>query len=116
MTLEYDNINFTLMNSLDESVLSPVFGIMKIRKVLGEHNIDLPALYDLDPDGDEVIISISDSGKIYEDFDIPDENAHYLYLIYQIEEDGQYNFHAEITDRDGVEHILRENDDLDDDV
>ena len=56
------------------------------------YSIDFPAFEDLDTDGDESIYEL-DAGV-------------YLYFIYYLTDDGNYEFHAEITNDEGIEEIL----------
>lgn len=88
-------INFALDLELDEIFNSPESGIQKVRNVLGRFNIDFPALYGADSDGDEVVFDIGE---------------YYLYLIYSLTDDGHYEFYAEVTDEEGLEEILSDED------
>ena len=85
-------VNYHLNNELDEPVLSPESGIQKIRKVLARFRIEIPALYDSDPEGDEVIIDL-------------EENYH-LYFIYYLTEDDFYEFYAEIVNDEELDEII----------
>ena len=87
-----DVANYHLNNELDEPVLSPESGIQKIRKVLARFGIEIPALYDSDPEGDEVIIDL-------------EENYH-LYFIYYLTEDDFYEFYAEIVNDEELDEIV----------
>ena len=115
-------MNFRLSNELNEIILSPVVGIQKVRKVLNRFSLDIPALYDLDYEGDEIILEMDQFGQVKDPYYMPqahtnDSEEHgekyYLYLIYALMDDGEYDFHAEITDGDGIEEIL--NSDIEDD-
>ena len=55
-------INYRLVNELYEPFLSPEAGIQRIRKVLHRYSLDLPALYDADPEGDEIVIEVDQFG------------------------------------------------------
>ena len=91
-----DNINQRLNHELTDLILSPESGIQKVRKVLLSCGLDMPALYDADPDGDELVLDIDQSG----------EEQLYLYLIYYLADDGRYDFYAELTDDKGLEEIM----------
>lgn len=82
-----DNFDLELSNNFS----SPESGIQAIRNVLETHHVEFPALYDLNPEGDEVIFSVGNF---------------YLYIIYSLTDDGQYEFYAELTDEEGLVDIL----------
>jgi len=86
-----DEVNSQLETELQGTILSPESGIQKIRKVLGLFDMDMPALYDVDPEGEEMVFGIEGS---------------YLYIIYALTDDGRYDFYAELTDEEGLSEIL----------
>jgi hypothetical protein len=86
-----EEVNSQLETELQETILSPESGIQKIRKVLGMFDMDMPALYDVDPEGEEMVFGIAGS---------------YLYIIYALTDDGRYDFYAELTDEEGLSEIL----------
>ncbi len=86
-----DEVNSQLETELQETILSPESGIQKIRKVLGMFDMDMPALYDVNPEGEEMVFGIEGS---------------YLYIIYALTDDGRYDFYAELTDEEGLSEIL----------
>lgn len=86
-----DEVNSQLETELQGTILSPESGIQKIRKVLGMFDMDMPALYDTDPEGEEMVFGIDGS---------------YLYIIYALTDDGRYDFYAELTDEEGLSEIL----------
>ena len=86
-------INRALDAEIDNIVMmTPESGVQRMRKVLSRYSIDFPAFEDLDTDGDESIYEL-------------DANV-YLYFIYYLTDDGNYEFHAEITNDEGIEEIL----------
>jgi hypothetical protein len=91
-----EGINRQLDNELDDTILSPESGIQKIRKVLSRFGVDMPALYGTDPEGDEVVVDLTE-----------DENTekYYLYFIYVLSDDNRYDFYAEIVDEAGLDEI-----------
>lgn len=89
-----EGINRHLDNELNDTILSPESGIQKIRKVLYRYGVDMPALYGTDPEGDEIVIDLDE-----------DDGKYYLYLIYALTDDNNYEFYAEITDEMGLEEI-----------
>lgn len=86
-----DSINEDLFESLDTQILSPQSGMQKIRNVLLDYGLDIGMVFDLEEDGDEIAY------KFDED---------YLYIIYAPNDEGYYEFYAEVTDEDGVEELL----------
>ena len=49
-------INQQLVQELEDVITSPNLGFQKIRKVLYRYGLDLPALYDINDDGDELAL------------------------------------------------------------
>jgi len=102
-------INYRLDGELDDIFLSPESGIQRIRKVLHRFSLDMPALYDADAEGDEIVIRLDQFGRVI-DFTnlIPNkvEEIFYLYLIYYLTDDGRYEFYAELTDEEGLNEIM----------
>jgi hypothetical protein len=97
-------MNFRLMNELYEPFLSPEGGIQKIRKVLHRFGFDMPALYDADPEGDELVIEINQYGQ--ENF------MTNIYILYYLTDEGHYEFYAEIGDDERMDELTSEEDDL----
>ena len=102
-------INYRLDGELDDIFLSPESGIQRVRKVLHRFSLDMPALYDADAEGDEIVIRLDQFGRVI-DFTnlIPNkvEEIFYLYLIYYLTDDGRYEFYAELTDEEGLNEIM----------
>jgi hypothetical protein len=69
----------------------------------------MPALYDADAEGDEIVIRLDQFGRVI-DFTnlIPNKvgEIFYLYLIYYLTDDGRYEFYAELTDEEGLNEIM----------
>lgn len=116
----FTEINHRLIAELNDMILSPDQGIQKIRKVLHRYSLDMPALYEPMPSGDEVILAIKQFGEpfgitihgdIKTDPDLingtPDG---YLYFIYYLEDNGRYEFHAEILSEMGLQNLLSDED------
>lgn len=112
-------INYRLLNELNDIILSPENGVQRIRKVLHRYGLDIPALYEIDVDGDEVVFGLNQFGDVIGPsvefgFDEPTENEEpdaYLYMIYYLTDEGTYEFYAEVTDEEGLEEILAEDED-----
>jgi hypothetical protein len=91
------SINSSLDVELDDILMTPESGVQRLRKVLMRYNIELPALYGLDPEGDEIALPIN--------------NDVFVYIIYCPTDDGRYDFYAELTDEEGLEEILGDEED-----
>jgi hypothetical protein len=91
------SINSSLDVELDDILMTPESGVQRLRKVLMRYGIEMPALYGLDPEGDEMALPIND--------DV------YVYIIYSPTDDGRYDFYAELTDEVGLEEILEDEED-----
>jgi hypothetical protein len=92
-------INSSFARELNDCILSPEAGIQKLRKVLYRYGFDMPALYEADPEGDEVVFGLNQFG-------IETDTNFYLYVLYYLTDDGYYDFYAEVADYDRVEQLL----------
>lgn len=96
-------INVQLITELNERTLSPQSGIQKIRKVLHSYALDFPVSYDVEPEGDEFIIEVTQFGKAFgptpfsTEMTNDSENVVFLYVLYFLTDDGYYEFYAEIS-------------------
>lgn len=94
----FPTINSQLELELNDLISSPEVGIQKIRRVLGAFQINVPAFYDLDSEGNEIVFDLNEQ--------------YHLYIIYAQREDNiTYDFYAELTDNEGLEEILSDEDD-----
>jgi hypothetical protein len=110
------DINHRLIVELNDMILSPEQGIQKIRKVLHRFSLDMPALYEANPMGDEIIIAVKQfgqphgitiHGEITTGSDVVNSDPDgYLYFLYFLEDNGQYEFHAEILTEMGLQQLL----------
>jgi hypothetical protein len=91
-------INSQLAIELGEIITSANFGFQKIRKVLLRYGLDLPALYDILEEGDEFAIELDDEL--------------FLYVLYYLTDEGNYDFYAEVTDWNGVDELMSDEEDL----
>lgn len=96
-----DKINSGFEEELTEKVLTPETGFQRIRKILFRFRMDIPAIYDLDSEGDELVLDVTPLTEPIDDF-----SDCALYVIYAPTEDGYYEFYAELTDNDGIEDLL----------
>jgi hypothetical protein len=95
-------INTRLLYELGDVFLSPEAGIQMIRKVLHRFGLDMPALYQANPEGDEFVLNMKQFGfshgpdvhtGSYDEK--PNEPVH-LYVIYYLTDEGRYEFFAEV--------------------
>ena len=92
-------INGQLTKELSSTILSPQIGFYKIRKVLRSFGYDLPVSYEIETDGDEVILNIVGTNSL-------------LYVLYYISDSGSYDFYALIDDEEGIEELISADEDL----
>ena len=90
-------INSQLAIELGEIITSPNLGIQKIRKVLFRYGLDLPAIYEVLEEGDEFAIELD--GELF------------LYVLYYLTDEGNYDFYAEVTDWNGVDELMSDEED-----
>ena len=93
-------INFRLTNELYGPFLSPEGGIQSSRKVLHRYGFDMPALYDADPEGDEIAFEIEQFGQ--------DNLATNIYILYYLTDEGHYEFFAEVGDDARMDELMAE--------
>jgi hypothetical protein len=92
-----EKVNDFLFALAESPVASPDAALAEIRQTLGRFGITIPTMYDLDVEGQEFIVNLSDQ--------------YYLYFAYSLDDDGTYVFHAEIADQEGIDEILSIEDD-----
>jgi hypothetical protein len=88
---DLSQINFRLADELDETYISPESGILAIRKVLEKFDLELPALYDASPEGEEIVVDLDKTN---------------IYILYSPTDDGRYEFYAEIGDEERMEELM----------
>jgi|TARA_R100000541_G_scaffold51571_2_gene59101 hypothetical protein len=93
------DINLRLSRELVE-VRSPYSGIQTVRKVLGRHALDIPTLYDLNPQEDELTIELNQFGN---ELSVEEYS---MYILYYLADDGTYDFYAEAIDNESLDEIL----------
>ena len=116
--LVMNEINRRFIVDFNNPIMSPYEGVQIIRKVLHRYGMDMPALYNPDPEGDEVILDLKQFGQPHGPNIFGDTNTGtqvvnmnpdaYLYFIYYLDDNGAYEFYAEITDEVGLEEIVAE--------
>jgi hypothetical protein len=90
-------VNDALYKNLDAPFLTPQAGFQEIRKILFMYGIDMPAVFDLDEDGDELVLDANVYGE---------SKIGLLYILYSLSDEGYYEFYAEVTDEAGIEKLL----------
>ena len=91
MDTNLESLNKRLNYDTDEKFMSPESGIQRIRRVLHLYGYDLPALYDADPEGEEIVVDLDRIS---------------LYLLYNLTDDNRYEFYAEIGDDERMEELM----------
>jgi len=90
--------NYRLTNELYTPFLSPEGGIQAIRKVLHRFGFDMPALYDANPEGDEIVFELDQYG-------LGDYETN-IYILYYLTDEGHYEFYAEIGDDERMDELM----------
>ena len=90
-SVDLSQVNFRLADELGDTFLSPESGILTIRKVLDKFDLDLPALYGANAEGEEVVVNLDSTN---------------IYILYSPTDDGRYEFYAEIGDDERMEELL----------
>jgi hypothetical protein len=99
-----DTDNRSLPNNV---ILAPEIGFERIRKVLHTHAIDLPAILSLDQEGGEEVFEVNQFGTPYGPLPSGQygevRKPYYLYVYYFLNDDGYYDFFAQIVDENELE-------------
>lgn len=90
-------VNLALEDSLSDNVLTPQSGFQRIRKVLFRYRLDMPALYDMDNESDELVLHI---------LDMENKSNAKLYVIYSLNEEGYFEFYAEAGDSNRMDELI----------
>jgi hypothetical protein len=93
-------VNAQLDKELNDIILSPQIGFLKIRKVLRMFNLDIPTSYAIEQEGDEVVL------------DLLGDTDSLLYVLYYQTDDGNYDFYACVDDEEGIEEIISKDEEL----
>lgn len=99
-------VNRALEDSLSDNVLTPQSGFQRIRKVLFRYRLDIDAMYDLDPESDEKVVDVHS---------MESDAATKLYVIYSLNEDGYFEFYAEVGDSDRMNALLSDEEEPEED-
>ena len=92
------DINNRLAQELQDIIISPSFAFVKIRKVLYAYGLDMPTLYDIDQEGDELALELDD--------------GLFVYILYYKTDDENYDFYAEVTDWNGIDKLMSDEDEI----
>ena len=95
---DLSQVNFRLADELDDTFISPESGILAIRKVLEKFDLELSALYGVNPEGDEIVFELDQYGI--------GEYETNLYILYYLTDEGHYEFYAEIGDDERMDELM----------
>lgn len=110
-SIQLSQVNIFIDVQFRDRILTAEDGIARIRKSLHRFGFDMPALYEADTEGDEVIFELHQFGipvgptPTNADVGLPESNT-YLYVLYYLTDDGYYDFFARVTDEAGLNELL----------
>ena len=90
-SINYDDINSELSDSLEDPILTPQSGLQRVRNILNYYGFDIPMVFEMDSEGDEYVFRLIDN---------------YLYFIFSLNEQGFYEAYAQVVDEDELHEIL----------
>lgn len=93
----FGQINDQLGQQLDELVPSVDQAFQTVRAILSLHGHSLQETLEYDTEGDELVFDLN--------------TGTYLYVIFYRTDDGLYDFFAEVTDEEGIEELMSEDED-----
>ncbi len=97
-----DSINQDLADGLENNFQNPEEGFEVIKAIFGNYGVGEFPLEQLNPEGDEIAVDVETiSGPLI------------LYVIYSLTDDGDYEFYAELTDDEGLEEIISDEEEED---
>jgi hypothetical protein len=97
-----DSINQVLEAELLNNFATAEDGFDKIRNIFNQYGAKVPMMKSLDSDGDEIALDVDTQ-----------EGPLVLYVIYSLTDEGDYEFYAELTDEDGLEEIISDDEEED---
>jgi hypothetical protein len=95
-----DGINERLEEIQNTPFESISDGLSEITKVLFDYGINLNQIDEIEEEGDEFFVDL--------------DETNYLYVVYAQNDDGLYDFYAEVVDEDQLEEILEDEDEPED--
>jgi hypothetical protein len=117
-----NEINRNLAAGLSRHWMNPYGGWVKAGKILSMYNIFLPKVtFNNDEEGEEVVainqfgdkFGANLDGTVTTDAD-PDMDGIYFYYSYGIGDSGFYETYAVVTDENGINDLISDDEDLDD--
>jgi len=116
-----NEINRNLAAELSREWVNPYGGWRKVSKVLSMYSIALPNIIFQDAEEGEEVVAISQFGEIsgaelngnVSAPHQPEESEWFLYYSYGIGESGFYEANAIVTDEQGLDDIISDQDDVD---
>lgn len=97
-----DSINQDLADALEGNFENPEDGFEVIKAIFGNYGVGEIPLDELNPEGDEIAVDVETvSGPLV------------LYVIYSLTDDGVYEFYAELTDDEGLEELISDEEEED---
>jgi hypothetical protein len=99
------NINRALEDCLSDNVLTPQSGFQRIRKTLFRYRLDMPAVFELNSDDDEMVLHVHD---------LEMKSSTNLYVIYSRNDDGYFEFYAEVGDSERMQKLLSDEEEIED--
>ncbi len=97
-----DSINQVLADGLENNFQNPEDGFEIIKTILGGYGIVVDLMEGLNPEGDEIALDVNTQ-----------DGPLILYVIYSLTDDDDYEFYAELTDDDGLEEIISDDEEED---
>ena len=95
-----DSLNQDLADGLENNFQNPEEGFEVIKAIFGNYGVGEVPLDQLNPEGDEIALDVDTQ-----------DGSLILYVIYSLTDNGDYEFYAELTDDEGLEEIMSEEDD-----
>ena len=93
-----DEINRSL-EGVSDVVSDPQEGIEETILILKEFGYNVPKFFGLEQEGDEIVLQLHEGC--------------YIYIIYALNDEGRYDFYAEVVDEQGLEEIISGDDEED---
>ena len=94
----------------NNAILAPEIGFERIRKVLSTYAINLPPVLNLDQEEAEEVFEVEQFGNPYGPLPSgeygTDREPLYLYVYYFLNEDGYYEFFAQIVNEEDLNDYL----------
>lgn len=117
-----NEINRNIAAELSRHWMTPYGGWKRVAKILEMYGIELPKVIFKNTESGEEIVAIFQFGHKFGaqlDGTVTQPNdqndpKHFLYYSFDIDETGFYKCSARVTDEEGLNHIMGDNEDIDD--